>query len=103
MSLIREIAHVSRSTKDAPLSQLVHPDLPIRANYLKSIANSAIEIARIKRLKDEVWPISIVRIDFMLNLKLTFPAKLLFSDAIRNKIMIQMQESLVVIGLTGLK
>jgi len=44
-----KIGHVSRS-KDAPLSQLVHPDLPKGANYGKSIANSAIEIARIKSL-----------------------------------------------------
>jgi hypothetical protein len=52
--------------------------------------------------------VSIVRIDFyyhvkMLKLKVTFPAKLLFSDAIRNGIMIQRQESLVVNGLTGSK
>ena len=40
-----KIEHVSRS-KDAPLSQLVHPDLPKGANYVKSIANSARKIAR---------------------------------------------------------
>jgi len=39
----------------------------------------------------------------MLKLKVMFPAKLLFSDAIRNGIMIQRQESLVVNGLTGSK
>ncbi len=37
-----KIGRVPRS-KDAPLSQLVHPDLPKRANYVKSIANSAIK------------------------------------------------------------
>ena len=94
MSLIRLGMAVSRS-KDAPLSQLVHPDLPKGANYGKSIANSAIEIARI------------FRIDFYYHVKIesnvAFPAKLLFSDAIRNGRMIQMEESLVVNGLTGLK
>ena len=54
-----KIGHVSRS-KDAPLSQLVHPDLPKGANYVKSIANSAIEIARIKSLEDGIGPVSIV-------------------------------------------
>ncbi len=74
------------------------------ASYVKSIANSAIEIARIKSLEDGVGPgaVSIVRIDFY-DKKITFPAKLLFTDAIRNGIMIQMHESLVVNGLTGLK
>ena len=66
MSLANNIGHVSRS-KDAPFlwSQLVHPDLPKGANYVKSIANSAIEIARIKSLEDGVGPgaVSIVRID----------------------------------------
>jgi len=84
---------------------LVHPDLPKGANYVKSIANSAIEIAKIKSLEDGVWPVSIVRIDFYYHVKIesniAFPAKLLFSDAIRNGIMIQRQESLVVNGLTG--
>ena len=37
-----KIGRVPRS-KDAPLSQLVHPDLPKGANFVKSIANSAIE------------------------------------------------------------
>ena len=46
------------------MSQLVHPDLPKGANYVKSIANSAIEIARIKSLEDGIGPVSIVRIDF---------------------------------------
>ena len=64
-----KIGHVSRS-KDAPLSQLVHPDLPKGANYVKSIANSAIEIARIKSLEDGVGPVSIVRIDFYYHVKI---------------------------------
>ena len=66
-----KIGHVSRS-KDAPFlwSQLVHPDLPKGANYVKSIANSAIEIARIKSLEDGVGPVSIVRIDFYYHVKI---------------------------------
>jgi hypothetical protein len=43
---------------------MVHPDLPKGANYVKSIANSAIEIAKIKSLEDEIGPVSIVRNDF---------------------------------------
>jgi hypothetical protein len=64
-----KIGHVSRS-KDAPLSQLVHPDIPKGANYGKSIANSAIEIARIKSLEDGVGPVSIVMIDFHYHVKI---------------------------------
>ena len=55
------------------MSQLVHPDLPNKgANYVKSIANSAIEIARIKSLEDGVAPgvFSIVRIDFYYHVKI---------------------------------
>ena len=64
-----KIGHVSWS-KDAPLSQLVHPDLPKGSNYVQSIANSAIEIARIKSLEDGVGPVSIVRIDFCYHVKI---------------------------------
>ena len=64
-----KIGPVSRS-KDSPLSQLVHPDLPKGANYVKSIANSAKEIARIKSLEDGVGPVSIVRIDFYYHVKI---------------------------------
>ncbi len=66
-----KIGHVSRS-KDAPYlwSQLVHPDLTKGANYVKSIANSAIEIARIKSLEDGVGPVFIVRIDFYYHVKI---------------------------------
>jgi hypothetical protein len=46
------------------LSQLIHPDLPKGVNYVKGIANSAIEIARLKSFEDGVRPVSIVRIDF---------------------------------------
>ena len=64
------IGHVSRS-KDAPLSQLLHPGLPNKgANYVKSISNSAIEIARIKSLEDGDGPVSIVRIDFYYHVKI---------------------------------
>ena len=53
------------------MSQLVHPDLPKGANFVKSIANSAaIEIARIKSLEDRVGPVSIVRIDFYYHVKI---------------------------------
>ena len=59
-------------------------------SYVKSITNSAIEIGRIKSLEDGVGPVSIVRIDLtfiiMLKLKVMFQAKLLFSDPIRNGI-----------------
>jgi hypothetical protein len=81
---------------------LVYPDLPKGANYVKNIANSAIErIVRIKCLEDGVGPVFIVRIDYYYHVKIEsnieLPAKkLLFSDAIRNGIMIQRQESLVV-------
>ena len=87
-----------------PLYQLVHPDLPKGANYVKSII-STIEIARIKSLEDGVGPVSIVRTDFYYHVKIesNVLAKLLFSDAIRNGIMIHRQESLVVNGLTGSK
>jgi hypothetical protein len=43
---------------------------PKGANYVKSIANSTIEIARIKSLEDGVWPVSIVRIDFYYHVKI---------------------------------
>ena len=50
-----KIGHAVLPSKDAPLSQLVHPDLPKKgANYVKSIANSVIEIASIKSLEDGV-------------------------------------------------
>ena len=55
-----KIGHVSQS-KDAPFSQLVHPDLPKGANYVESIANSAIEIARIESLEDGVGSVSICK------------------------------------------
>ena len=38
--------------------------------YVKSIANSAIEIARIKILEDGVGPVSIVRIEFYYHVKI---------------------------------
>ena len=58
-------------SKDAPLSQLVHPDLPKGANHVKSIARSAIvEIARIKSLEDGFGSVSIVKIDFYCHVKI---------------------------------
>ena len=63
-SVPNKIGHVSRS-RDTPLSPLVHPDLQKKgAKYVKSVANSAIEIAIIKSLEDGVGPVSIVRIYF---------------------------------------
>jgi hypothetical protein len=86
---------------------LVHPDLPNKgANYVNSIANSAIEIARNKSLEDGVGPVSIiVRITFYYHVEIesNVPGQTTIFRCHPKWNNDSMQESLVLNGLTGSK